>query len=155
MAAIAVPAPTRQDTHILTLSVDRGGTVGVLQTGTWDSKEGGEVDSDENKYKPGGMAGEISLGGTVIVGNVTFSRYYDWRRDDQIMQWLKNGVGYARGSLGVQMLDITGAAQGSLMTYGGTLKTVTPPELDSTSNDPAMWSVEFTCDSISFSVSPR
>lgn len=147
---MAVPAPTREDTHILTLSVDRGPAVGTMKTGTWDRKEGGEVDSEENKYKPGGMGAEISLGGTKTVGNVTFSRYYDWSRDDEIIQWLKNGVGSARGSLGVQMKDVYGNNQGALMTYSGTLKTVTPPDLDSTSNDAAIWSVEFTCDSITF-----
>jgi hypothetical protein len=151
-ATTAPPAPTREDTQLITLSVDRAGRdgAGVLDTGTWDKKEGGEVDSEENKYKPGGMGKEISLGGSVTVGNVTLSKYYDWARDDKPIQWLKNGVGYARGTIGVQMFDITGAAKGALMSYGGTLKTVTPPDLDSTSNDPAMWSVEFTCDSISF-----
>lgn len=148
---MAVPAPTREDTHVLTLTVNRGAPVGSLKTGVWDKKEGGEIDSDENKYKPGAMAAEISLGGTKSVGNVTFSRYYDWQRDDYMIMWLKNGVGFARGALGIQMLDINGHPRGALMTYGGTLKTVNPPELDSTSNDPAMWSCEFTCDSISFS----
>lgn len=148
---MAVPAPTREDTHLLTLTVDRGPSVGKKITGTWDRKEGGEVDSEENKYKPGNMGEEISLGGTKTVGNVTFSRYYDWARDDDLIPWLKNGVGYARGDMGVQMLDTAGSPKGQLMTYSGTLKTLTPPELDSTSNDIAMWSVEFTCDSISFS----
>lgn len=148
---MAIPAPTREDTHVLTLTVDRGPAVGAKSTGIWDKKDGGEIDSDENKYKPGAMAQEISLGGTVTVGNVTFSRYYDWIRDDSLLPWLKNGVGKARGALGVQMLDVNGAPQGALMTYGGTLKTLTPPELDSTSNDAAIWSMEFTCDSVSFS----
>ena len=148
---MAVPAPTREDTHILTLTVDRGSAAGKKDTGIWDRKEGGEIDSEENKYKPGAMGQEISLGGPVSVGNVTFSRYYDWIRDDPLLPWLKNGVGAARGYLGVQMLDVNGSKQGALMTYGGTLKTLTPPELDSTSNDAALWSVEFTCDTVAFS----
>lgn len=150
MATAADPAPTREDTHLLTLTVDRGTAPGAgnKDLGTWDSKEGGEIDSDENKYKPGGMGKEISLGGTRIVGNVTFSRYYDWKRDDIVLGWLIDGVGNARGTLGIQMLDIHGNQQGDLLSYKGTLKTVTPPDLDSTSNDPAMVSVEFTCDTV-------
>jgi hypothetical protein len=148
---MAVVAPTREDTHVLTLTIDRGPAYGKKSTGIWDRKEGGEIDSEENKYKPGAMGLEISLGGTVSVGNVTFSRYYDWARDDALIQWIKPGVGRARGYLGVQMKDVNGANKGALMTYGGTLKTLTPPELDSTSNDAAIWSVEFTCDSVSYS----
>lgn len=151
--AAPVPAPTREDTHLLTLSIDRGSApgAGVKSLGTWDTKEGGEVDSDENKYKPGGMGKEISLGGTRIVGNVTFGRYYDWKRDDAVLQWLLDGVGNAIGTLGVQMLDVHGNPQGDLLTYNGTLKTVTPPTLDSTSNDPAKITLEFTCDSVAVS----
>lgn len=142
--------PTREDTHLLTMSIDGGPGVGVKKLGVWDRKEGGEIDSDENKYKPGGMAAEISLGGTKTIGNLTFSRYYDWARDDAIMGWMIDRVGEGRGTLGVQMLDVHGNPQGGLLTYGGTLKTFTPPDLDSTSNDPAMLSAEFTCDSAVF-----
>ena len=148
---MAVPAPTREDTHLITASINRGPAVGEKKTGTWDKKEGGEIDSEENKYPPGGMADEISLGGRKTIGNLTISRYYDWLRDDELIPWLKNGVGSARGSIGIQMKDVDGNSQGQLMTYGGTLKTLTPPELDSTSNDAAMWSMEFTCDTVSFS----
>jgi hypothetical protein len=137
--------PTREDTHLLTLVVD-GRDLGI-----WDKKEGGEIDSEENKYKPGGMAQEISLGGTRTIGNCTFSRLFDWARDDPIMPWLFPRVGNGRGALGVQMLDVTGAPRGRLMTLGGTLKTMTPPDLDSTSNDPALVALEFTCDSVSWS----
>jgi hypothetical protein len=150
VATATAPEPTREDTHILTMSVDGGPNVGTLDLGIWDTKEGGEIDSDENKYKPGGMAKEISLGGTKTVGNLTFSRYYDWKRDDAIMSWMINRVGNGRGTLGIQMLDIHGNPQGGLLTYSGTLKTFTPPDLDSTSNDPAMLSAEFTIDTVSY-----
>src|SRR5262245_29831323 len=138
---MANPQPTREDTHILTMSLD-GGPAGVKDLGIWDQKEGGEIDSEENKYKPGAMAGEISLGGTKTLGNLTFRRYYDWARDDPIMGFLIRAVGAGRGILGIQMLDVHGNPQGGLLGYGGTLKTVTPPDLDSTSNDPAMLSTE-------------
>jgi len=148
---VPTAAPAREDTHILTMTIDGGPGVGIRNLGVWDAKEGGEIDSEENKYKPGGMADEISMGGTKSVGNLTFRRYYDWARDDPHIAWLINRVGNGRGTLGVQMLDIHGNPQGGLLTYGGTLKTFTPPDLDSTSNDPAMLSAEFTIDTVSFS----
>lgn len=140
-----MPNPTREDTQLLTLVLD-GRDLGV-----WDKKEGGEIDSEENKYKPGGMAKEISLGGTQTIGNVTFTRYYDWARDDDVLTFISPRVGNGRGALGVQMLDVKGAPRGRLLTYGGTLKTFTPPDLDSESNDAAMIALEFTCDSVTFS----
>lgn len=141
---MSAAAPTREDTQLLTLSVDN------RDLGIWDKKEGGEIDSEENKYKPGGMAQEISLGGTKTIGNCTFTRLFDWSRDDPLMPWLYPRVGNGRGALGVQMLDITGAPRGRLMTLGGTLKTLTPPDLDSTSNDPALVAMEFTCDTVTW-----
>jgi hypothetical protein len=137
--------PTREDTHLLTLVID-GKDLGI-----WDKKEGGEIDSEENKYKPGNMASEISLGGTKTIGNTTFRRLFDWSRDDPLLPWLYPRVGNGRGALGVQMLDIAGNPKGNLMTLGGTLKTLTPPDLDSESNDPALISLEFTCDTVAFS----
>lgn len=142
--------PTREDTHLLTLSINGGPNVGIRNLGTWDQKEGGEIDSEENKYKPGGMAAEISLGGTKTLGNITFRRYYDWARDDPHMAWLIARVGSGRGSMGIQMLDVHGNPQGGLLNYGGTLKAVVPPDLDSTSNDPAMLECEFTIDTVTF-----
>jgi hypothetical protein len=63
------PSPTREDTWLITASVD-GRDLGVF-----DTSSGGELDSEESKYKPGGMAGEISLGGTRTYGNLTRPRY--------------------------------------------------------------------------------
>jgi hypothetical protein len=54
---VAVANPERQDTWLVT-AVLEGKDLGIF-----DKKEGGEVDSDENKYPLGGMLGEISLGG--------------------------------------------------------------------------------------------
>lgn len=144
------PYPTRQDTHVISFTVDRGPGVGKKDYGTWDTKSGGEIDSEENKYKPGGMEKEFSLGGTKTFGNVTIGRYFDYNRDDATLAWLLASVGSGRGSVGIQMLDAYGAPQGSQLTYGGTIKTVTPPELDSTSNDAAIVEVEVTVDTVSY-----
>jgi hypothetical protein len=133
-------APTREDTWLVSLSVD-GRDLEI-----WDRWSGGEIDSDESKYRPGGMAAEISLGGTRTVGNITLGRDYDYLRDHPLLPWLISKVGAGRATIGRQPLDMNGSPQGAALTYTGTLKTVTPPDIDSMSNDAAILELEFTLD---------
>jgi hypothetical protein len=80
-------APTREDTWLITALVDG------VDLGVFDSKSGGELDSEERSTSPGGMAAEISLGGTRTIGNVTLSRYCDRLRDWPRIKWLHSRVG--------------------------------------------------------------
>ena len=136
------PAPTREDTWLITCAVD-GRDLGVF-----DTASGGELDSEESKYKPGGMAAEISLGGTPTYGNLTLTRYCDRVRDWPMIKWLIGRVGAGRGAVGITPRDPLGARSGEPLTFGGTLKTVTPPEIDSTGTDAAMITLEFTVDGV-------
>ena len=135
-------SPTREDTWLITCSVD-GRDLGVF-----DTLSGGELDSEESKYKPGGMAQEISLGGTRTYGNLTITRYCDRVRDWPLIKWLAGRVGAGRGAIGATPLTAFGERAGEPLTYGGTLKVVTPPEVDSTGGDAAMISLEFTIDGV-------
>lgn len=138
---------TRQDTWQISLWVEDVGNPNrpMMPLGTFDKKSGGEVDSEEYKYKPGAMAESISLGGTKNVGNVTTSRLYRLVRDHQdLTQRLINGVGKARVRMAQQPLDIDGNAFGRPIVYNGTLKRFTPPEHDSESADPALYEIEIT-----------
>lgn len=137
---MATTAPTREDTWLISLSID-GRDLEV-----WDKISGGEVDSEESKYRPGGMAAEISLGGTRTIGEITISREYDRLRDHPLLSWLFNRVGAGRCVIGRQPLDYNGAPSGNPTTYTGTLKTVTPPDVDSMSNDPALLELAVTPD---------
>lgn len=136
------PAPTREDTWLITAAVE-GRDLGIF-----DTASGGELDSEESKYKPGGMQPEISLGGSLTIGNLTITRYCDRARDWPVIKWLLAQRGAGRGAIGITPLDPTGARSGDPLVYGGTLKTVTPPEIDSTGTDAAMLSLEFTCDGV-------
>jgi hypothetical protein len=136
------PSPTREDTWLITASVD-GRDLGVF-----DTSSGGELDSEESKYKPGGMAGEISLGGTRTYGNLTITRYCDRVRDWPLIKWLAGRGGAGRGAIGITPLSPLGERAGEPLTYSGTLKTTTPPEIDSTGGDAAMISLEFTIDGV-------
>jgi hypothetical protein len=136
------PAPTREDTWLITCSVD-GRDLGVF-----DTKSGGELDSEEAKYKPGGMALEISLGGSRTYGNLTITRYCDYVRDWPVIKWLAGRVGAGRGAVGLTPLNANGERAGEPLVYGGTLKTTTPPDIDSTGTDAAMLTLEFTVDGV-------
>jgi hypothetical protein len=137
---MATVAPTREDTWLISLSID-GRDLEV-----WDKISGGEVDSDESKYRPGGMAAEVSLGGSRTLGELTLSRAYDYLRDHPLIPWLISRVGAGRCIVGRQPLDVNGVPQGSPTTYTGTLKTVTLPDTDSMSNDAALIELAVTPD---------
>ena len=79
--------PTREDTWLVTV------TVGDRALGVFDGFSGGEVDSEEALYSPGGMAAEISLGGRRTIGNVTVNRYCDRALDWPLIKWLTAQVG--------------------------------------------------------------
>src|SRR5262245_50188285 len=125
---------SRQDQYAITVNVD-GRDFGVT---SWDKLSGGESDSEETKYKPGGMGPSVSLGGSVEVGNVTVSVLYyldKFSGGGDAIHWLIGRVGKGSVTVNRQPLDIDGNAYGKALVYAGTLKTVTPPEIDSESSD--------------------
>lgn len=130
-------AGSRQDTYSVTVSLDGD------DTGVWDKMDGGALDSEETKYKPGGLAPEVSLGGTVTVENVTVSRLYDLDRDHRgLVSSLLNRVGKGRCVVKKQPLDPDGVAVGDPLVYRGVLKAVTPPPVDSESNSAGLLEIE-------------
>jgi hypothetical protein len=129
---------SRQDQYAVSLAVD-GKDLGV-----WDKFSGGEVDSEELKYRPGGMAPQVSLGGYRNVGNITVSRLFDQSRDLGQSGWLINRVGKGDVTVAKQSLDVDGNPFGKPVVYTGKLKRVTLPEVDSESSDPALVELEIS-----------
>jgi len=132
--------PTRQDTARITVELD-GNDLGVF-----DKLTGGAVDSDDNKYYPGGMGAPVSLGGRKTVDNVVVSRLYRLVRDhSHIGKWI-DGVGKAKGKITKHPMDINGNVWGNPLVYVGRLKRVTPPEIDSEASGAALVEMEFIID---------
>jgi hypothetical protein len=131
---------SREDQYNVTVTVAYGGVTKDL--GTFDSFDGGEVDSEETKYWPGGMGEQLSLGGRRSVGNVTVGRLYDLVRDHPLMGWLMGGVGKASVTVTKTSLTIDSVAISAPLVYVGKLKTITPPGHDSESNDAAVYTME-------------
>jgi hypothetical protein len=127
---------SRQDQYNVAVSVDG------RDLGTFDKFDGGEMDSDETKYRPGGMQPQVSLGGQSMVNNVTVSRLYNLGRDHQLMPWLLARVGKVQAIVKKQPLDVDGNPFGDPLVYRGKLKQVTAPPADSESNDAALLALE-------------
>ena len=129
----------RKDQHRVTVVID-GRKMGV-----WDVLTGGETDSDELKYRPGGMAPPVSLGGVVTVGQLIVSRLYRLERDHATVHWLLGRVGKADVVVNKAVLDADGHAFGKPLVTKGVLKRVTPPEVDSNATgDAAVIELEIT-----------
>jgi hypothetical protein len=127
----------RQDQWSNTVTID-GRPLGV-----WDTLDGGESDSEETKYKPGGMQPEISLGGSRSIGNLTLSRLMA-RSDWDYMRNLMNKTGRSKCIVSRQPLDSDGNPWGRPLTYRGVLKAVMPGGADSNSSDALTWEIEIS-----------
>ena len=129
----------RKDQHRVTVSID-GQRLGVF-----DVMTGGETDSDELKYRPGGMAPVISLGGVVTVGQLIVSRLYELNRDHTNVHWLLSRVGKGQAVVTKNVLDPNRNPFGKPLVTKGILKRVTPPEVDSNATgDAAVIEIEVT-----------
>lgn len=119
-------------------------TVNDRPLGVWDKKEGGDADSEEVKYRPGGMVPQRSLGGAQTLENVTLTRLYEFARDHDLAKWMRTVRGKARCVIAMQPLDEDGNPFGAPDVARGTLKRVTSPEGDSEADDPGTYEVEIT-----------
>mgnify|MGYP000981747695 CR=1 FL=1 len=136
---------SREDQYNVTVRIEG---LANPNLGTFDTFSGGEVDSEETKYRPGGMAAQVSLGGSKSVGNVTVSRLYDLSRDHPIVAALIALAGRANMTVTKQPLNVDGSASGAPLVYTGKLKAVTPPDHNSESSDAAMIELEMSSASV-------
>lgn len=118
----------------------------TFDLGVWDKFSGGDIDSDDTKYRAGGRAPEESLGGTRTVSNVTLSRLFRIERDFGVLQRLIDGAGVTdvqitRSYLDPSSVAVNSPAYGNVV-YVGKLKAVKQPEHDSNSSDASMVEIE-------------
>lgn len=143
----------RQDQFHISASVTGivNGSQTTIDLGTWDKHTGGEVDSEETKYKPGNMGQSIVIGGSVTVSNVVISKLYDGLVDQGRMAALMGMAGRGTMTVTKAPLDINGSPIGGVSptVYHGILKTVTPPDVDSESSSAAMISLECSVSTVS------
>ena len=114
--------------------------------GVWDKFSGGDIDSDDTKYRAGGRAPEESLGGTRSVSNVTTSRLFRIERDFDLIQKLVDGAGskdvqITRAYLDPTSTPVNSPAMGNVV-YIGKLKAFKQPDHDSNSSDASLYEIE-------------
>jgi hypothetical protein len=144
MAATQIPKRThglRQDTWVIRVTL-LGNSLGI-----WDKKTGGELDSDEVKYYPGGMNDQISLGGRVTPANVVLQRLYDGVDDHQDINVILGAVGHGVVTVSQTPMDQNGHPYGDSIFWHGILKRVLVPDVDSEATAAAMIEIEVSTDS--------
>jgi hypothetical protein len=142
--------PTRQDTHTIKVLIGNPRTAKheLINFGIWDTFSGGDVDSDTTTYYPGAMGPAVSLGGRVQPQTVTVSRLYRLERDHDKMGLLLAAVGKMKMQVHRLPMDIEGNSYGKALVYNGTLKHVSPPDLDSNQSGAALLSLEMTVEGV-------
>jgi len=143
---MAAGGPTREDTYQVNVQIEdiAAGDGSMIDLGVWDKKTGGDLDSTDTVYRPGGMAPQISLGGPKTTTNITVSRLYRLNRDHAHMTRLYRAVGLGKMIVAQQPLDIEGNAFGNPLVWHGRLKTVKAPPVDSEASGASMVELEMT-----------
>jgi hypothetical protein len=138
---------TRQDTWLVALAIEDPANPGdpYPDWGIWDTKTGGDIDSDDHLYYPGGMLPAYDLGGKPTPQSITLSRNYRIQRDHYRAQKLIDSVGKSNVRITIFPMDKYGNEHTPAIVYLGTLKTVTFPEINSeSSSDPGMITIVCT-----------
>ena len=104
-----------------------------IDTISWDSVEGGELQSDDTSFNPGGMQPQIALGGKRSRSAMTVKRIWS---DALLGSYvaLDNVAGNAPVTISVQTLSASKQPVGSPLVYTGILQTCTRPGFDSSSS---------------------
>jgi hypothetical protein len=127
---------SRVDQYDISVALD------TTPLGTFDKMSGGQVDSEETKYKPGGMVPQVTLGGSVTVSNVTVERLFRLDRDLPLVPTLKSRVGKGLITVTKQSLDVDGHKYGNPIVYEGIMKQLTLPDPDSEGTGAALMQIE-------------
>lgn len=119
-----------QDSSLVTAVVD-GQPLGVF-----DSRSGGEVDSEVSKRYVGGQRVQQIYKGLRATGDVTITRGYERERDHELARTLEQRAGLAPMSVSEQPLDDEGNPWGKPKTWTGKLKSVNTGDYDAQSGEP-------------------
>jgi hypothetical protein len=108
--------------------------------------EGGNLEADDSKVRPGGMGDEVSLGGPASRDDVTVAIpmtdvVSTWHRtlETKVIEDAPTKVAYTFLNRLKQPIGIS-------HTVTGTLKGVTIPDMDTGSSDAAMYELVISCD---------
>jgi hypothetical protein len=103
---------------------------------SWASYEGGDVEAEDVKTRPGGLLPQVNLGGPAQRTDVTVKRQYSAQLHAFIVQ-LENVAGRAFCVASYTILDANGNPNGGTVTVTGILKTVQRPNWEANASNAA------------------
>jgi hypothetical protein len=107
---------------------------GVPYGASWDSAQGGNLEGNNVKYRPGSMGDELSFGGPASRSDLTVAI----QMSDIVASWIP--VFESRAGSGVVTVVVTFLDAEKLplssITRKGTLKNVQPPDMDGSNSSP-------------------
>lgn len=129
----------REDQYDIRVTVD-GRPLGD----SWATAEGGNLEADDSKTRPGGMGRQIALGGPAERDDVTVGVQFSdivagWHR------WLESRVGVGRVKVGYTFLSAERTPVGPTHTIMGVLKGAAVPDYDADSSSAAMYQIQVSC----------
>lgn len=115
----------------------------------WATYEGGALEADDQKTRPGGMARQVAIGGPTSRGDITVTTQWT----DLIAPLAKaveNRAGRGRITVSVTYMEPNGSAvQAHGFTRKGILKSVQIPNVDVNAGDVAFLTVVGSMDELS------
>lgn len=115
-----------------------------LDSKSWDKFSGGGHEAETGQYNPGGMAPAVAHAGVSKRNQITLER-----GDDDTLIGLRAALDAAVNqpcSVGVTPLKSQSVAAGKQTTYTGIVRSVSPPDNDSTSSSVRMIQVVIEAD---------
>jgi hypothetical protein len=129
---------SRQNMSRVTATLD-GVFLGVFE----ELDPGSGTDSQETKYRLGGMGPTISLGGNREVDNIVIRKLFDADMRSR-RKWIRGRVGKGVLVVSDQPLNLDGEADGEPDVYTCTLKRFAPPTRAADADDAAQVEMEGT-----------
>lgn len=130
-----------QDRGAVEISID-GRTI----PGPWRAYEGGDVEADDVRIKPGHMLPSRSLGATPEVTEITCRREYKLDVIHVLAEWIEGRVGSGECTITRLFLDRNHVVFGRGVTRTATLTACRRPPYDAESNDVADLELAFSPD---------
>lgn len=135
----------RQDQAAITIDIpDLPAFTSQLHGTSWATLEGGDIESEDTKTRPGGMIPQVNLGGPTTRNDATISRPYTAELHPYL-QPLEVLAGRSIVTIKFVILQASGSTfaghPGAVYSMGGVLKNVVRPNWDSNATGTAMLSL--------------
>lgn len=135
----------REDMALITVSVDQVPDFPKPKSGSWASLEGGDVEAENVKTRPGGMTPQVDLGGPTSRGDLTVKCQLAPEMVRHVVD-LENVAGNSNATISYTPLDSDHSQLGTTYHLKGKLKTVQKGTWDANASNPQFLGLVFSLD---------